>query len=67
MYIARRHNMAVQYIATLPIMDLYLVAEQNPGMRLSRRWWEQPELDILGIRAGHAAAEGGEEPGTEES
>ena len=28
-------------------------------MRLYRRWWEQPSLDILEIRAGHAAEEGG--------
>ena len=28
-------------------------------MHLSRKWWEQPSLDILGIRVVHAAAEGG--------
>ena len=28
-------------------------------MRLSRRWWEQPALDILGIRAVHAEVGGG--------
>ena len=56
MYIACCQNMVTKYIATLPIMDLCLVAEQNPGLRLSRQWWEQPALDILGIRAGHAAS-----------
>ena len=50
-YIARRQNTFAQYIATRPIMDLCLVAERNPGMRLSRRWWEQPSLDIIGIGA----------------
>ena len=55
-YIAYSHNMVAQYIATHPIMDLCLAAEQNPGMFLSRRWWEQPTLDIMGIRAGQAAA-----------
>ena len=54
-YIARRHNMVAQYIVTRPIMDLCLVAERDPVMRLSRRWWENPALDILGIRAGHRA------------
>ena len=58
-YISCRHNASAQYIVTCPIMDLCLVAEQNPGMCLSRRWWEQPGLDILSIRAGRAAAEGG--------
>ena len=38
-------------------MNLCLLAERKPGMRLSRRWWEQPTPDILGIRAGHAAVE----------
>ena len=50
-YIAHRQNMVAQYIATHPIMDLCLAAERNPEMRLSRRWWEQHVLDILGIRA----------------
>ena len=40
-------------------MDLCLEAEREPGLCLSRWWWEQPALDNLGIRAGHAAAEGG--------
>ena len=42
------------------------MAERNPGLRLSRKWWEQPVLDILRIRTGHAEAEGGEDMGTEE-
>ena len=32
-------------------------------MRLSSRWWEQPALDILGIRAGMQNRRGGEETG----
>ena len=67
LYIARIQNMVAQYIATCPIMDLCLAAEQKPGMRLSMRWWENTALDILGNRAGYAAAEGGEETGAEES
>ena len=37
-FITRRHNTAVQYIATHPIMYFCLAADQKPGMRLSRRW-----------------------------
>ena len=58
-YISRLQSTATQYIVTLPIMDLCLAAEKNPGMCLSRLWWDQPALDILGIRAGHVAIEGG--------
>ena len=64
-YIARQQNMVTQCIATRTITDLCLAEEQNPGLRLPRRWQEHPTLDILGIREGHAAAEEGEETGTE--
>ena len=57
-FFARHQNTDAQYIATCHIMDLCLASDQNPGMRLSRRWWEQPALYILGIMAGHAAAKG---------
>ena len=66
-YITRRQKMIAQYISTRPITDLCMVAERKTGLKLSRRWWEQYALDNLGIRAGHAAAEGGEKTGTEES
>ena len=51
-------NTVAQYIATHHIMEFSLTADQKPGLRLSRIWWEQPTLDILGIMVGHAAAEG---------
>ena len=35
-YIARRHKTVAQYISTRPIMEFFLAAEWNPGMRLSR-------------------------------
>ena len=66
-YINRHQNAVAQYTATYPIMDLWLAAERNPGMRLSKQWWEHPVLDILGIRAGREAAEGGGATGAEES
>ena len=37
-YISRLQNTVTQYIATRPIIDLFLAAERNPGLRLSRRW-----------------------------
>ena len=58
-YITRLQNTVAQYISTRPIMDLYLAAEQKWGIRLSRRLWEHPTLDTIGIRAGQVAAEGG--------
>ena len=66
-YIARLQNTVAQYIVTCPIMDLCLAAERNPGMHLSRRWLEHTALDIMRIRAGQAAVEGGEETVGEES
>ena len=63
-YIYRCQKTVAQHIATRTIMDLCLASERNPGMRLSRRWWDQPALDILEIRAGHAAVgEGGRRQG----
>ena len=66
-HIARRYNTVAKYIATYNIMNLCLTAERRPGMGLSRRWWEQPAIDILGIRLRHAEAVMGEETGMEES
>ena len=36
-------------------MDLCLAEERKLGMSLSRRWWENPALDIMGIRSGQVA------------
>ena len=59
-YIARCHNTVAQYIVTRPIMELCMAAERRLGMQLLRIWWYQTTLDIIGIRAGHSAAEMGE-------
>ena len=58
-YFARLQNTVAQFIAIHPIMDLCLAIERNTGMRLSRRWWEHPALDIMGVGLGQVAAEGG--------
>ena len=55
--------MVVQHIVTRLIMDLCPAAERKPGLRLIRRWWEHPTLEIMGIKSGHATAEGGRRQG----
>ena len=35
-YVSHIQNTAAQFIATRPIMDLYLAAEQRPGPRISK-------------------------------
>ena len=50
-YIARLQNTVAQYISTRTIMNLFLAAERNPGMHLSRKCWEQPAIGIMGISA----------------
>ena len=65
-YIAYCQNRVAQYIDTRLIMGLCLAADKKLGIRPSRRWWKQSNLDILGLRAWHAAAEGGGGAGAEE-
>ena len=40
-YISRRQNTVAHFIAVRPIMDLCMAAERRPGLRISKRWWEQ--------------------------
>ena len=56
-YITCCHNMVAQYITNFHIMDLCLKAYRNPVLCLSRRWWEHPNLNILGIRSGQEESE----------
>ena len=49
-YVSRLHNTVVQFIATIPIMDLFLVADRRPGSRVVRRWKEKDGLDLEGMR-----------------
>ena len=35
-----------QYIATRPILELYLAEERRPGARISWHWWEQDGIDL---------------------
>ena len=45
-YVSRRQNTFTQFIATIPIMDLCLVAARSPGSRVSKQWWYQEGLDL---------------------
>ena len=56
-YITRRQNTVAQYIATRPILDLCERSTRRPGARVSRRWWEQADLDLEGEKKMAAAAE----------
>ena len=38
-YIARRHNIASQYIDNRPILELFLEVEKHPGSRVAKQWW----------------------------
>ena len=58
-YIACLQNTVAQFIVTCHIMDLCLAEERKPGLCLSKRWWDQTDLDILGIRAGYVVSEVG--------
>ena len=46
LYIRRRNNMVVQFIAIRPIMDLCLEAERRPGVRVQKWWWYQDGLQL---------------------
>ena len=41
-------NTAAQYIVMKPILDLCEEAVQWTGTRVSKRWWKQEGLDLVG-------------------
>ena len=49
-YVCRCQNTVAQYIATRPIMDLFMEAKRRPGPRVKLQWWEQEGLDLEGMR-----------------
>ena len=49
-YVPCCQNTVAQYIATRPIMDMYLVAKRRPGPRVAIRWWGKEGLDLGGMR-----------------
>ena len=46
--VLRRHNTAVQYIATQQIMDLCEETVQIMRMWVVKMWWEKEVLDLVG-------------------
>ena len=55
--ILRRQNTVAQFIATRPIMYLCEGAVRRPGARVTRRWWEQTDIDWKGAMEKAAAPE----------
>ena len=43
--ITNRQNTVAQYIATQQLLELYEGTKQIGGVRVSRRWWYQKEID----------------------
>ena len=60
--------MAAQYIETRPILDLCEQSTRRPGVRVSRRWWEQEGIDLEGARkqAAVSSTRSGTETNSEE-
>ena len=56
-YTLHHQNTIAQYIATCPILELCLEAEQRPGFWVARRWWEHGVLELKGVRAAASAVE----------
>ena len=48
-YISRRQNTVMEQIATWPIFDLCLEAEQRTGSQVPRRWWDQVGIYFAGL------------------
>ena len=62
MYVLRRHNTVAHYIVTRTTLDLCEEAVPRSCMQVSKQWWEQEGLDLVGAReAAEAALEGGPE------
>ena len=53
----------LSFILTRPIMDLSLAAVRRPGVRVSKQWWEQEGIDLVGIWEAEADSELGERSG----
>ena len=54
-YVIRRHNMAAQYIATRPILDLCERSSRRTGSCVCRQWWDKDGLDLVGAKERAAA------------
>ena len=48
-YVSRCQNTVKQFIVNRPLMDLCMAAEQRPGSRVTKRWWDQDVMDVVGV------------------
>ena len=49
-YIYRHHNTAVQYIVTLPIINLCLEVERRTGSQVPNIWWNQAVFELVSLK-----------------
>ena len=56
-YVSRCQNTVTQFIATSPIIDLCLAADQRPGQRISNQWWDQDGVYVEGMRTADQQSE----------
>ena len=59
-YVLKRQNTAAQYIAMQLIINFCEDSLRWPWTRVSKRWWEQEGLDLVGVWEEAAAALEGE-------
>ena len=59
-YVSLQQNTVAQFIATRPIMDLFLAEDWRPMSRVDKWWWEQDGLDLEGMWAAYWEAKLGE-------
>ena len=55
-YITQIQNAFAQYLATRPILELCEGAERQLGVRVSKRWWEQEDINLGGEQVAAEAA-----------
>ena len=48
-YIYRCQNTSTPFIATRPIINLFMEADRRPGSQVTKRWWGQLGLDFEGM------------------
>ena len=49
-YVSYLHNTVLQFTATSPFMDPFLVAERRPESLLAKQWWDQKGFFLEGMR-----------------
>ena len=55
--------MVAQFIATSPILDLFLEAERRPRAHVAKQWWDQEGIYLAGVREEGIPEEGRQDEG----